>query len=259
MAIAFENSISPPVAQSACKQQSRGRIVLFLFKEPRTLGVRQRHAHDLTRWRSLRSLARFRQRGMRWHTEMQGAVSATRSPGPFTAIDGKVLQRSFDDAAARSPVHLMFVFAAQARLTLGQVRANGISIETMAMPALPNPHNFKGSVVTAGAMHAQRPALRRWRSVAEGQPRCPSDNALPRGSGEPCGDAPSGFKHRACHAGCTLDARRAKVGRLEWQHPVLMIRTAARRKNRKAIARSLQRRASVKPSNATAVREPVPE
>ncbi len=81
-------------------------------------------------------------------------VLSARSP----PIDGKVLQRSFDDATARSPVHLMFVFAAQARLTLGQVRANGMSIETAAMPALPNPHNFKGSVVTAGAMHAQRPA-----------------------------------------------------------------------------------------------------
>ncbi len=38
------------------------------------------------------------------------------------AIDGKSLRRSFADAAARSPVHLVQAFAAETRLVPGEGR-----------------------------------------------------------------------------------------------------------------------------------------
>ena len=73
--------------------------------------------------------------------------------GDVIAIDGKSLRRSFADAAARSPVHLVQAFAARVRLVLGQVKVDGKSNEIAAMPKL---LELKGRVVTADAMHAQR-------------------------------------------------------------------------------------------------------
>ncbi len=79
----------------------------------------------------------------------------------MTATRGKTLRRSFEDASARSPLHVAGAFAAGARLALGQVRAAGRSNETTALPALPDLPGVAGCAVTADAMHAQRDTARR--------------------------------------------------------------------------------------------------
>ncbi len=76
--------------------------------------------------------------------------------GDVIAIDGKSLRRSFADAAARSPVHLVQAFAAGTRLVLGQVKVDDKSNEIAAMPKLLEMLALKGGIVTADAMHTQR-------------------------------------------------------------------------------------------------------
>ncbi len=72
------------------------------------------------------------------------------------ALDGKSLRRSFADAAARSPVHLVQAFASHARLVLGQVKVEDKSNEITAVPALLEMLALEGRIVTADAMHTQR-------------------------------------------------------------------------------------------------------
>ena len=72
------------------------------------------------------------------------------------AIDGKSLRQSFEDASARSPLHVVSAFAAGARLVLGQVRVVDKSNEITAMPALLELLDIRGSTATADAMHTQR-------------------------------------------------------------------------------------------------------
>ncbi len=80
--------------------------------------------------------------------------------GPdLIAIDGKILRRSFEDAAKRAPLHVVNAFATDARLTRGQVRVDGKSDEMpaiLAMPALPALLGIEGSTVSVDAMHTQR-------------------------------------------------------------------------------------------------------
>ena len=72
------------------------------------------------------------------------------------AIDGKSLRRSFADAAARSPVHLVQAFAARARLVLGQVKVADKSNEIAAMPKLLEMLALKGRIVTADVSTAEQ-------------------------------------------------------------------------------------------------------
>ena len=72
------------------------------------------------------------------------------------AIDGKTLQRSFENAAKRSPLHVVNAFATGARLTLGPIKVDGNSNEIMAMPVLLELLDIKGSTITVDAMHTQR-------------------------------------------------------------------------------------------------------
>lgn len=76
--------------------------------------------------------------------------------GDVIAIDGKALRRSFADASARSPVHLVQAFAAEARLVLGQVKVADKSNEITALPVLLEMLDLEGRIVTADAMHTQR-------------------------------------------------------------------------------------------------------
>ena len=82
----------------------------------------------------------------------------SRRSGPdVTAIDGRTLRRSFEDASERVPPHVVSAFAAGARLALGQVRVEGGPNGITAMPALPDLPDIRGGTVTAGAMHTLRP------------------------------------------------------------------------------------------------------
>ena len=76
--------------------------------------------------------------------------------GDVVAVDGKALRRSFETASERSPTHLLQAFAAEAKLTLAQVKVAGKSNEIPALPELLELLDVKGRTVTADAMHAQR-------------------------------------------------------------------------------------------------------
>jgi hypothetical protein len=52
------------------------------------------------------------------------------------AIDGKTIRRSFDTAAAASPLHLVSAWACEQRLVLGQRAVDGKSNEITAVPEL---------------------------------------------------------------------------------------------------------------------------
>ena len=75
--------------------------------------------------------------------------------GERIAIDGKVLRRSADQAAGRSPLALVSAWASEARLTLGQVAVAEDSNEITAIPALLSLLDLRGSVVTIDAMGCQ--------------------------------------------------------------------------------------------------------
>lgn len=76
------------------------------------------------------------------------------------AIDGKTMRRSFDRAAAASPLHLVSAWAAEARLCLGQLAVDDKSNEIVAVPKLLELLSLKGRVVTADAMSCQRKIAR---------------------------------------------------------------------------------------------------
>ena len=72
------------------------------------------------------------------------------------AVDGKTLRRSYDRAEAQSPLHLVNVWAAEQRLSLGQLAVDGKSNEITAVPKLLEMLALPEMVVTADAMHCQR-------------------------------------------------------------------------------------------------------
>ena len=72
------------------------------------------------------------------------------------AIDGKTMRRSFDRAAAASPLHLVSAWAVDARLCLGQLAVGDKSNEIIAVPKLLELLSLKGRVVTSDAMNCRR-------------------------------------------------------------------------------------------------------
>jgi predicted transposase YbfD/YdcC len=72
------------------------------------------------------------------------------------ALDGKTLRRSFDRAAAASPLHLVSAWAVEQRLVLGQIATDDKSNEITAVPQLLRLLSLKGVVVTADALNCQR-------------------------------------------------------------------------------------------------------
>jgi predicted transposase YbfD/YdcC len=71
------------------------------------------------------------------------------------AIDGKTLRRSFDRAAARSPLHVVTAFGADARLSVGQRAVAPGENEITAARALLATLTLEGALVTGDAAHAQ--------------------------------------------------------------------------------------------------------
>lgn len=78
-----------------------------------------------------------------------------REIGQHIAIDGKTLRGSFDKAAGRNPLHLVSAWAAEARLTLGQIAVDSKSNEITAIPLLLELLDLKGATVTIDAMGCQ--------------------------------------------------------------------------------------------------------
>ncbi|MBK8209252.1 MAG: ISAs1 family transposase [Rhodospirillales bacterium] len=71
------------------------------------------------------------------------------------AIGGKTLRRSFDRAAARSPLHVVTAFGADARLSVGQRAVAPGENEITAARALLAMLTLDGALVTGDAIHAQ--------------------------------------------------------------------------------------------------------
>jgi predicted transposase YbfD/YdcC len=72
------------------------------------------------------------------------------------AIDGKTLRRSFDRAAAQSPLHMLHAWSVDQRLLLGQLAVDEKSNEITAVPKLLELLSLKGCIVTADALNCQR-------------------------------------------------------------------------------------------------------
>lgn len=71
------------------------------------------------------------------------------------AIDGKTMRRSFDRAAGKSALHVVTAFAADARMTIGQVVAGDKESEITAARSLLGLIDLTGALVTGDALHCQ--------------------------------------------------------------------------------------------------------
>jgi predicted transposase YbfD/YdcC len=91
---------------------------------------------------------------------MRRFAETGRKEGMVVALDGKTLRRSFDRAAAASPLHLVSAWAVEQRLVLGQLAVDGKSNEITAVPQLLALLALKGTIVTADALNCQRAIAR---------------------------------------------------------------------------------------------------
>ena len=71
------------------------------------------------------------------------------------AIDGKTMRRSFDRAAGKSALHVVTAFAADARMTIGQVATGDKESEITAARSLLGLIDLTGVLVTGDALHCQ--------------------------------------------------------------------------------------------------------
>lgn len=80
--------------------------------------------------------------------------------GEVVAIDGKTLRRSHQRGRGKGPLHLVSAWAANNRLTLGQVKVDDKSNEITAVPKLLKLLYLKGCIVTIDAMGTQKEIAR---------------------------------------------------------------------------------------------------
>ena len=76
--------------------------------------------------------------------------------GPFVAVDGKTLRRSWRRAWGRTPVHMVSAFASKNGVVLGQVATDAKSNEITAIPKLLAMLELAGLTVTIDAAGCQR-------------------------------------------------------------------------------------------------------
>ena len=72
------------------------------------------------------------------------------------AIDGKTLRRSYQEAGAKAPIHMISAWSCRQNLVLGQTKVANKSNEIMAIPHLLDALTVKGATVTIDAMGCQR-------------------------------------------------------------------------------------------------------
>ena len=88
---------------------------------------------------------------MRWTQQLH-----QQSGGDLLAIDGKAVRRSFDTASGQGALHLVSVWASEARLVLAQQKVEAKSNEMTAVPLLLEMLDLQGSVVTTDALNTQK-------------------------------------------------------------------------------------------------------
>jgi predicted transposase YbfD/YdcC len=76
--------------------------------------------------------------------------------GGTIAIDGKTLRRSLNEAAKKSAIHIVNVWAVEERLVLAQLKVDEKSNEITAVPKLLSSLDLRGQVVTMDAMGCQK-------------------------------------------------------------------------------------------------------
>lgn len=72
------------------------------------------------------------------------------------AIDGKTLRKSFDRAAAKSPLHLVQAMCAKSYMTLSQVPTEDKSNEITAIPKVLDSLEIEGALLSLDAMGCQK-------------------------------------------------------------------------------------------------------
>jgi predicted transposase YbfD/YdcC len=106
----------------------------------------------------LDSLA-FQQCFVKWLAAVHAAAPHPDAPGPLethVAIDGKTLRRSFDKAAAVTPLHLVQAWSTDTSLVLGQVATDAKSNEITAIPRLLELLDLAHTVLTIDAAGCQK-------------------------------------------------------------------------------------------------------
>jgi predicted transposase YbfD/YdcC len=81
---------------------------------------------------------------------------STITKGQVIAIDGKTVRRSHDRRLGKKAIHMVSAWAAENRLTLGQVKVDDKSNEITAIPELLRILDVSGCIVTIDAMGCQR-------------------------------------------------------------------------------------------------------
>ena len=79
----------------------------------------------------------------------------------MTAIDGKTLRRSGEEASGKLPIHMVSAWAATNGLVLGQVKTEGHSNEITAIPALLDLLKVKEVIVAIDAAGCQQDTARK--------------------------------------------------------------------------------------------------
>ena len=95
--------------------------------------------------------AAFEECFMRWTQQLHHD-----SGGDVLAIDGKAVRQSFDTASGQGALHLVSVWASDARLVLAQQKVDAKSNEMTAVPLLLEMLDIQGCVVTADALNTQK-------------------------------------------------------------------------------------------------------
>ncbi len=95
------------------------------------------------------------------HCFIAWAASLTGLGADIIAIDGKTLRRSYQEAGAKAPIHMISAWSASQNLVLGQAKVADKSNEIVAIPKLLDLLTITGATVTIDAMGCQRKIARK--------------------------------------------------------------------------------------------------
>jgi hypothetical protein len=85
------------------------------------------------------------------------ATLQEKTQGEIISLDGQLLRHSFDRAFGQSPICLVRAWASERRLVLGSLPVEVGSNEIPAVTALLSLLDVRGCLVTADALHCQKP------------------------------------------------------------------------------------------------------
>jgi len=95
------------------------------------------------------------------HCFIAWVSSLTGLDAEIVAVDGKTLRRSYQEAGAKAPIHMISAWSARQNLVLGQAKVADKSNEIVAIPELLALLSIEGATVTIDAMGCQREIARK--------------------------------------------------------------------------------------------------